>query len=173
MWCSSTYWISHFSRIYCRPCTPSPLVLRAVVIVLTIPQSFLHPLPIDTGLCSDHLSLIRSLPLWPSSWLIADKAPKLTNFWPLSWFQIFPLFWLCCTMFLCLGCKVVSALRRIRCAITKKWKGSGCFWYRGPCRRVRPYQSPASNHVLGCSWICNCSFAGSQWLWVSLTWTSK
>lgn len=86
VWWSSTYWISDFSHSCCRPCTPSPPVLRAVVIVLTIPPSFLCLLPVDTGLCSGQLSLVGFFRLWPSSWVIADKAPKLLNFWPLSFF---------------------------------------------------------------------------------------
>lgn len=83
-------------------------------------------LPVDIGLCSGQLSLTEFFPLQPSSWVIADKAPKLINFWPLS-FSVS-----------CSGCKIVSAVSRRTWQAVSRWEGSGCFWSWGSCRRARP-----------------------------------
>lgn len=59
---------SQISPIFAAGLVPPPLpVLRAVVIVLTIPPSFFCLLPVDTGLCSGQLGLIGFFPLRPSS----------------------------------------------------------------------------------------------------------
>lgn len=147
------YGIPNSSRVCRSPHSLSPPTVRAVAVALTVCSSFFVFLPLGAGCGSGQISLIGLSTPWSSSSVLTKLHNRYCHFFcfhstiqrPSTRDAKLP------------DCKLRDGQGRA---------GSGCPWGRGSCRRGRA--KARWRAALGCSWVSDCSTAGSRGLWAQL-----